>query len=400
MLRGFLFLFITSYFGVGVMDVCIINKNMTSISREAFVKQINENTIEIFKESYKSFDVFENSEGYINIERIFYAYYQQIPNIKKIFDVNCPRMIEAIYHYKTDKVLKIHYKQHYSKKNDKMMYKHLIYFMKCGCVVDVESDEISVAFSPENETVAQLWIDWLKLYTKRKKPITNEICLITQSTKGLDITELKIKKPKLNLTKNYNDDIIEMHRAIIKKLKEKNANGLFLFHGLPGTGKSTYIRFLIHHLNKNVIFMSPKLAGNLDTPALMTFLIQNSNSIVVIEDAEELITAREGGRNSSISTLLNLTDGLLGECLNIQVIATFNTQVANIDKALLRKGRLQTLYEFKELSILKSNSLLQEIGETNYYTNRGMTLAEIYNMKETEFAFTKKAVIGFRTAQL
>lgn len=142
--------------------------------------------------------------------------------------------------------------------------------------------------------------------------------------------------------------------------------------------------------------MSPKLAGNLDAPELMSFLIRNSKSVIVIEDAEELITARDSGRNSSISTLLNLTDGLLGECLNIQVIATFNTQIANIDKALLRKGRLQTLYEFKELSIVKSNALLQEIGVTNYYTNKAMTLAEIYNTKEEAYQFkNERTAIGF-----
>ncbi len=142
--------------------------------------------------------------------------------------------------------------------------------------------------------------------------------------------------------------------------------------------------------------MSPKLAGNLDAPELMSFLIRNTNTVIVIEDAEELITARDGGRNSSISTLLNLTDGLLGECLNIQVIATFNTQIADIDKALLRKGRLQTLYQFKELTIAKSNSLLQELGVKDYYTNRAMTLAEIYNTKEETFQFkVERATIGF-----
>jgi glucose-1-phosphate thymidylyltransferase short form len=79
--------------------------------------------------------------------------------------------------------------------------------------------------------------------------------------------------------------------------------------------------------------------------------LNNKNSVFVIEDAEELITSREEVRNSNLSMLLNLTDGLLGESLGIQIIATFNTDVKNIDKALLRKGRLSQIYAFKALSI-------------------------------------------------
>lgn len=67
---------------------------------------------------------------------------------------------------------------------------------------------------------------------------------------------------------------------------------------------------------------------------------------IVIEDAEDLLVSRDTNHNSGISMLLNLTDGLLGQSLGIQVICTFNTHVSNIDRALLRKGRLIALYEF------------------------------------------------------
>ena len=369
---------------------------MINTNNEIFMQQINESTKDSFKDVFKSYSALEGGNVYVNIKKIFYAYYEVIPNMKNIDRISCKKMLRAIKTEKSEQILKIHYRQVYDRSIGKMIYIDLIYFMKDGIVINLDDEEVCIAFAPENEAKAQTWIDWSKTFTLRKKSTINEICLVTQSTEGLRTTAIKIKKPKLNLTQNYNDDIVETHKSMVKKLREKDANGLFLFHGLPGTGKSTYIKFLIHHLNKKVIFMSPKLAGNLDAPELMSFLIRNSDSVIVIEDAEELITARDGGRNSSISTLLNLTDGLLGECLSIQVIATFNTQIANIDKALLRKGRLQTLYHFSELSIAKSNALLQEIGVTNYYTNKAMTLAEIYNTKEEAYQFKNERVaIGF-----
>ncbi|MEI7813154.1 MAG: AAA family ATPase, partial [Ignavibacteria bacterium] len=214
---------------------------------------------------------------------------------------------------------------------------------------------------------------------------------------GLQTYPLKIKKPKLVLNKNYNDDLSLIHEKIIHSLKQKDKGGLILFHGMPGTGKSTYIRYLIRSINKKVIFMPPGLAGNLDAPNLASFLIKSANTVFVIEDAEELLASRDAHKNSSISMLLNLTDGLLGETLGIQVIATFNTDLQNVDKALLRKGRLLALYEFKPLAIEKSRVLLQESGIKDYFVSEPMTLADIYNFKVDGYQINKnnRTQIGF-----
>ena len=143
--------------------------------------------------------------------------------------------------------------------------------------------------------------------------------------------------------------------------------------------------------------MPPGLAGNLDAPSVANLLIQNANTVFVIEDAEELLTSRDTNKNSSISMLLNLTDGLLGETLGIQVIATFNTDLHNIDKALLRKGRLTAIYEFKPLSIEKSRVLLHESGIKDYFVHKPMTLADIYNTENESYQFktNNRPQIGF-----
>ena len=142
--------------------------------------------------------------------------------------------------------------------------------------------------------------------------------------------------------------------------------------------------------------MSRSQARHLDSPELNTLLIENMDAVIVIEDAEELIMSRDTNRVSGISTLLNLSDGLLSESLGIQIIATFNTNISNIDKALLRKGRLTTLYEFKELSIAKSASLIATLGFADYNVTRPMTLAEIYNIEKASFQLRpQRNAIGF-----
>lgn len=137
------------------------------------------------------------------------------------------------------------------------------------------------------------------------------------------------------------------------------------------------------------------MAGQLDNVSMTTFLLENRNSVLVIEDSEELITSREDIRNSSLSMLLNLTDGLLGESLGIQIIATFNTDVKNIDRALLRKGRLSMIYEFKALELHRSNLLLEQLGFTAKVT-KGLTVAEIFNFDDNNnFKPQLRKAVGF-----
>ncbi|MGM1057238.1 MAG: AAA family ATPase [Bacteroidota bacterium] len=120
------------------------------------------------------------------------------------------------------------------------------------------------------------------------------------------------------------------------------------------------------------------------------------NSVLVIEDAEELIVSRDSHRNSNLAMILNITDGILGESLGIQIIATFNTDVQNIDPALKRKGRLKSAYEFRALAPEKANHLLIE-QNMNYSTDKDMTLAEIYNISEEEqYKSPERKVVGFK----
>jgi ATP-dependent 26S proteasome regulatory subunit len=116
---------------------------------------------------------------------------------------------------------------------------------------------------------------------------------------------------------------------------------------------------------------------------------------LVIEDAEDLILSREDKSNSKLSFLLNLTDGLLADSLGIQIIATFNTDIVNIDSALLRKGRLTCIYEFKPLELDRTNRLLKQLGH-DYESQNPMAISDIFNFEETVAYKPKlKKVIGF-----
>jgi hypothetical protein len=88
-----------------------------------------------------------------------------------------------------------------------------------------------------------------------------------------------------------------------------------------------------------------------------------------------------------VSTILNLTDSILGESLGIQIIATFNSNLHNIDRVLLRKGQMLALYEFEPLHVYNSASLLSELGVDDVVVKSPMTLADIYNFNEQESSY-------------
>jgi ATP-dependent 26S proteasome regulatory subunit len=236
----------------------------------------------------------------------------------------------------------------------------------------------------------------IKKYVQDSK-IKSKISLVTTTRAGLGTVEQNIKPTNIDIPMNYGEGFVKIHEKIVSRLNEDKGKGLVLLHGLPGTGKTNYIRHLCGQLNKEIIFIPPFMADSIASPDFITFLLEHTNSILVIEDAEKVVLDRDGDGSSrqGVSNLLNITDGLLSDCLSIQIIATFNTSRDRIDKALLRKGRLIAEWKFDALSVEDSNKLLKSIGREDV-SDKPLTLTEIYNMdEEVNVVQEDRRTIGF-----
>jgi SpoVK/Ycf46/Vps4 family AAA+-type ATPase len=114
--------------------------------------------------------------------------------------------------------------------------------------------------------------------------------------------------------------------------------------------------------------------------------MQHPNSILIVEDAENIIHDRTQNNflpNQAVSNLLNLSDGLLGDAMHQQIICTFNCDVKGIDPALLRDGRLVIEHKFDKLSTEHARRLCVELGVpgNGMDIHEPTSLAEIYARK-------------------
>ena len=343
-----------------------------------------------------SSDLYANGNDYINHYRYYSALFETIPNRLSIDNIDLLKVRDFILKNYENEISNENFCKTYNYKDKKFNFEDHYIVLKNNLVINIYDAAVYLLYSNEISEFAQEFLQKLIIFkTKPKNSKTTDISLIIKSNYGLDTRELKVKKPKLNIDLHYNDDFKTISANIITNIKKSQTQGLYLFHGQPGTGKSTYIKHLIHQQTKKVIFMPPNMAGNLDSMELTEFLIDNPNCILVIEDAEDLIVSRENNYNSRLSFLLNITDGILSDSLNIQIIATFNTDLKNIDKALLRKGRLTSIYEFKDLETSKTNALLQTI-KSDFISTKPMSLADIFNLEvDTNYESKPKKSLGF-----
>ncbi len=252
-----------------------------------------------------------------------------------------------------------------------------------------------IMFDRNYEEQALKIIEGLKTLKQVKERVKNKINIVALEGTEFTIKNFDIKKPKLNLEFNYNDDLIDINKLIVTSLNKKDNKGLVLLYGNPGCGKTNYIKFLLSTLKKKVIYLPPNLANEISSPSFVNFLSKHPNSILVIEDGENILKSRKSGENQAISNILNISDGLLSDILNIQIVATFNCGINDIDQALLRKGRLIAKYEFGKLTPTKAQSLSDKL-KFDTKIEQEMTLSEIYNQADRSFENAPKIGMQFQ----
>jgi len=238
----------------------------------------------------------------------------------------------------------------------------------------------------------------LELETKEIKCADNHIVFLS------DDTEIFVKNLNIgDVIKT--DNGLEKVMSVINLGYKKNMwdfelcddNVKYYTNGIL-SHNTTIIRKIINNLSedKTIIYVPSYMMDSIADPSFISFIGGIQNAILLLEDAENILANTIDNRSQAVSNILNMTDGLLNDYMNVQIIATFNTNAKMIDAALKRAGRLQVNYKFGKLTKTEANKLAQAVGIDKVFDSAS-TLAEIYEgtnqIIEDDLAETK---IGFR----
>jgi len=170
---------------------------------------------------------------------------------------------------------------------------------------------------------------------------------------------------------NYQDSVVKMYENICESISSKNFDKgrLWIMHGKPGTGKTYLIRGLITAVGRDATFLMipPDLILHVGSPGMVSvFLNHASNNdgrplVIILEDADSALVPRGGDNMSFIQSLLNLTAGILGDALNVAILATTNVAKMQIEPALVRSGRLAGSAEFDCLPMERGKEVLASL---------------------------------------
>lgn len=292
------------------------------------------------------------------------------------------------------------FRKHYNK-----VFEYVMVNTKCEIIIklDVINDKenqlvlVEYFYSMLNgELKSVINLEEIETFSKEKRK--SNICLVKSEMGHLDTEDYDLPIPEIDIELNYGNDFLKIHNVILERLNSEHDKGIILLHGDSGTGKTSYLKYLTKYIkDKEILFIPPSMAEILSEPSIIPFLMDHKNSILIIEDAERVISDRlTNGSPAGVSNILNLTDGILGDCLNIQVIATFNMTRERIDKALLRKSRLICEWKFDLLNVSDTNKLLDKLFPGKEYTSKiPLPLSDIYTFDTEDLAIKKESKLGF-----
>lgn len=136
----------------------------------------------------------------------------------------------------------------------------------------------------------------------------------------------------------------------------------FLFHGIPGAGKTSLIYTIASHFNLDICFLNvtKDLDDNTFTRAITSL---PDDSILVLEDLDALFVERDSKSNLSFSTVLNVLDGIIKKHKLLTFITTNHKD--RLDSALKRSGRIDYELEFTYASRKQTQDMFTHFFKDN-----------------------------------
>jgi len=273
-----------------------------------------------------------------------------------------------------------------------------------------ESTQASITiYTLEEKRAGEFRVFLKDILANRTKDNYGNAYVLASNYDGITTKKLGVAAVKFE-PENYAEETKDGVAAILEDLKSPFPRGkLTVIEGEPGTGKTFLVRSLISEIPGAffVIIPPPMIARLSDPNMIPTLLKLKSNDysefpgddmpmekpdpnapsnpiVIVVEDADECLALRDNANMPSISSILNLTSGILGDLLDIRIIATTNAKRSDMDEALFRDGRLSYHLEVQKLSPVEATAVYRRLMKNEKaeypHNNEPVLLASIYKL--------------------
>ncbi len=168
-----------------------------------------------------------------------------------------------------------------------------------------------------------------------------------------------------------------------------NSASVLILIGPPGTGKTSFIKNLIHRSGGDAkVTYDESVMGS---DGIFASFIEDDERFMIMEDADTFLKSRVDG-NTMMHRFLNVSDGLVSAEGKKLVFSTNLPSVRDIDEALMRPGRCFDVIEFRALTRSEASTVAKTIG-VQVPDGDSITLAQLFGQPSIKQKKNKK--IGF-----
>jgi hypothetical protein len=254
--------------------------------------------------------------------------------------------------------------------------------------------DLEVRYIGSSRQEAETIRDFLAAHLHYQKE-KGAVYAIIQSPTGFSVQHIGVAGEDL-LESNYSADVVTRFKHVVEDLESKDPCGrLVLLDGPPGTGKTYLVRALLKSAsNANFLVVPPQLVSELSGPQLVSCISSvrqapsagTGPTVLIIEDGEKVLMPRMSDNSASISSMLNVCDGIFGSLMDLRVIVTTNEKREDIDAALVRSGRLCRSIHVGLLSSYQAAKVYEQLtGKSlGQLARQPIPLSDIYRLARDE----------------